>query len=83
MINCFQCVGTDRNIPDLVVETRADTLLHLLKFYHKDFENISSVSSCEFSEKLNQIFETYLPILQYSGNIFGSIPIFRLPKVRL
>lgn len=74
------CVGTDRNIPDLVVETRADTLLRLLKFYHKDFENISSTSSSEFSEKLNQIFETYLPILQYTGNIFGSIPIFRLPK---
>lgn len=33
------------------------------------------------SDKLYHIFETYLPILQQSGNIFQNLPISRLPKV--
>lgn len=48
-----------------------------------DFETVTKTSNVEFSEKLHQIFETYLPILQYAGNIFGSIPTFNLPKVGL
>ncbi|XP_054263823.1 uncharacterized protein LOC128987130 isoform X1 [Macrosteles quadrilineatus] len=74
------CVGTDRNIPDIVLDTRINTLFRLLRFYHKDFETISIKAESEFSEKLNQIFETYLPILQYSSNIFGNITTFNLPK---
>lgn len=33
------------------------------------------------SDKLYHVFETYLPILQHSGNIFQNMPISRLPKV--
>ncbi|XP_046680237.1 uncharacterized protein LOC124367457 isoform X2 [Homalodisca vitripennis] len=74
------CVGTDRNIPDVVLETRINTLYRLIRFYHLDFETMSNKSGPQFSERLNLIFETYLPILQYAGNIFGSIPTFNLPK---
>ncbi|GLG98421.1 Hermansky-Pudlak syndrome 4 protein [Gryllus bimaculatus] len=35
-------VGTDRNIPDWILQHRADTLHSLLQFYHKDFDSISS-----------------------------------------
>lgn len=27
------------------------------------------------------MFETYLPILQYSANLFSNIPVIKLPKV--
>lgn len=77
----LQCVGTDRNIPDVVLDTRITTLFRLLRFYHLDFETLSIKAKDTFSEKLHQVFETYLPILQYSSNIFGSIPTFNLPKV--
>lgn len=79
----LQCVGTDRNIPDIVLETRTDTLHRLLRFYHKDFDRIHELYSNDFLEKLSQIFEIYLPILHFAGNIFGSVPQFHLPKVSL
>ncbi|KDR12556.1 Hermansky-Pudlak syndrome 4 protein [Zootermopsis nevadensis] len=75
--------GTDQNIPDWVLVHRADTLNHLIQFYHKDLETVSSVigpGMNQFSNKLNQIFETYIPILPYAANIFGNIPTVRLPK---
>ncbi|XP_067010948.2 BLOC-3 complex member HPS4 isoform X2 [Anabrus simplex] len=75
-------VGTDRNIPNWILEHRADTLHQLVQFYHKDFDTMSSAISSEnqFLSKLNQIFEVYVPIVQFSGNIFGNIPTIRLPK---
>lgn len=76
-------VGTDRNIPDWILQHRADMLLSLVQFYHKDLDTISSVSLEEgsfFAEKLHHIFETYVPIIQYAGNIFGTIPTVKLPK---
>ncbi|KAJ9590905.1 hypothetical protein L9F63_016062, partial [Diploptera punctata] len=76
-------MGTDRNIPDWVLEHRADTMNHLIQFYHKDLETIClSVGSdnLQFTKKLNQMFETYIPILPYAANMFGNIPVIRLPK---
>ena len=86
VIKCFvfQTIGTDQNIPDWVLEHRADTFNHLIEFYHRDIETISSLAGPDtnhFTNKLNQIFETYIPILPYAANIFGNIPTIRLPKV--
>jgi hypothetical protein len=84
MLFVFQTIGTDQNIPDWVLEHRADTLNHLIQFYHRDLETISSLAGPDtnhFTNKLNQIFETYIPILPYAANIFGNIPTIRLPKV--
>jgi Hermansky-Pudlak syndrome 4 protein len=80
-------VGTDRNIPETILEYRAELLTSLLNLYHKDITTISdqfgSVLAPQYknlSEKLYHIFETFLPILQYSGNILQNISILRLPK---
>ncbi|XP_015598222.1 uncharacterized protein LOC107269173 isoform X2 [Cephus cinctus] len=76
-------VGTDRNIQDWVLERRSDTLESILKFFHCDLETISSSFASDrnkLTEKLYQMFETYLPILQYGANMFSNIPNIKLPK---
>ncbi|XP_053987375.1 uncharacterized protein LOC128880872 isoform X1 [Hylaeus volcanicus] len=76
-------VGTDRNIHDWILERRASTLESLLKFFHCDLNKILESFNYDrnkFTEKLYQMFETYLPILQYSANLFSNIPIIKLPK---
>ncbi|XP_017759494.1 PREDICTED: uncharacterized protein LOC108550299 [Eufriesea mexicana] len=76
-------VGTDRNIHDWILERRANTLESLLKFFHYDLNKILESFNNDrnkFTEKLYQMFETYLPILQYSANLFSNIPIIKLPK---
>lgn len=80
----LQAVGTDRNIHDWILERRANTLESLLKFFHYDLNKILESFNNDrnkFTEKLYQMFETYLPILQYSANLFSNIPIIKLPKV--
>ncbi|XP_066595114.1 uncharacterized protein HPS4, partial [Prorops nasuta] len=76
-------VGTDRNIQDWILERRASTLESILKFFHCDFKKILESFNNDrnrFMEKLYQMFETYLPVLQYSANLFSNIPIMKLPK---
>ncbi|XP_058979684.1 uncharacterized protein LOC131802923 isoform X2 [Musca domestica] len=78
-------VGTDRNISDYLLQHRADLLSSLVKFYHRDLQLIYDQFALQsqnknLSEKLYHIFETYLPILQYSGNVFQNIPKLRIPK---
>ncbi|XP_033230252.1 uncharacterized protein LOC117181547 isoform X2 [Belonocnema kinseyi] len=76
-------VGTDRNIQDWIIQRRANTLESLLNFFHCDLETISCLFNNErnkFTEKLYQIFETYLPILQYSASLFSSIPALKFPR---
>lgn len=77
-------MGTDRNIHDWILERRADTLESLLKFFHCDLVQILESLNNDrnrFTEKLYQMFETYLPILQHSANLFSNIPVIKLPKV--
>jgi len=77
-------VGTDRNIQDWILERRASILESLLKLFHCDLAKILESLNNDrnrFTEKLYQMFETYLPILQYSANLFSNIPIIKLPKV--
>ncbi|KAI4499425.1 hypothetical protein M0802_005321 [Mischocyttarus mexicanus] len=76
-------IGTDRNIHDWVLERRANTLESILTFFHCDLVKISESFNNDrnkFTEKLYQMFETYLPILQYSANLFSNIPVIKLPK---
>lgn len=82
----FQAVGTDRNISDYLLEYRAELLASLVRLFHRDLQSIYDQFSLSgqyknLSEKLYHIFETYLPILQYKGNIFHSTPKLRIPKV--
>ncbi|XP_075220876.1 Hermansky-Pudlak syndrome 4 protein isoform X2 [Lycorma delicatula] len=79
----IMCVGTDRNIPDSVLRARASILYQLLQFYHGNFEKLISNHSSthqELYEKLSSIFEIYLPIMIFAGNIFSTIPVLTLPK---
>lgn len=75
------CVGTDRNIPDLVLETRASILYKLLRLFHYSIENLQESSVDEdISDKLAELLQVYLPILQYATNTFGNIPVLKIPK---
>lgn len=85
--NCLQAVGTDRNISQSLLEHRAELLSSLLCLFHRDIQTMYDQFSAtgqykNLSEKLYHIFETYLPILQYNGNIFQNMPISKLPKVK-
>ncbi|XP_031637723.1 uncharacterized protein LOC116350121 isoform X2 [Contarinia nasturtii] len=78
-------VGTDRNISQSLLEHRAELLSSLVRLFHCDIQTIYDQFSASgqyknISEKLYHIFETYLPILQYNGNIFQNMPISKLPK---
>lgn len=86
LIGFVKAVGTDRNVSQSLLEHRAELLSSLVKLFHHDIQTIYDQFSASnqyknMSEKLYHIFETYLPILQYNGNIFQNMPISKLPKV--
>lgn len=78
-------MGSDRNIPDWMLKSRADKLTSLIKVYHCDLQTLAAQFPGEnnprFSEKLYQMFETYLPVLQYGCYMFQTVPLLNLPKV--
>ncbi|XP_060803263.1 uncharacterized protein LOC106140898 [Amyelois transitella] len=75
-------IGSDRNIPDWVLKNRASLLTSMIKVYHGDLQALADQmeDSKRLSEKLYQIFETYLPVLQYGCHIFQRVPMLTLPK---
>lgn len=79
-------VGTDRNVAESILHHRSELLSALLRLYHNDIEKISGLFEGQeeqrknFTDKLYHIFDTYLPILQYNGNIFHNIVLLDLPK---
>lgn len=78
----FKAVGTDRNIPDWVLQYRAETLSSLIELFHNNLDVMAEIYKNEsFPIKLYHMLETYLKILMYSGNIFCNIPALKLPKV--
>lgn len=84
---CLQAVGTDRNISQSLLKHRAELLSSLFRLFHRNIQTMHDQFSAtgqykNLSEKLYHIFETYLPILQYNGNIFQNMPISKLPKVK-
>lgn len=86
-------MGTDRNIANWILLRRAELLSSLLQFYHCDIQVIKyqieltaqtpsdSFGRSKLSDKLYQIFESYLSILQHGSNVFQNVPVIRLPKV--
>lgn len=61
-------IGTDRNVQESLLLHRATLMINILQLYHQDLNTIyEQVDQKNFSDKLYHIFETYLPILQYSG----------------
>ncbi|XP_052741595.1 uncharacterized protein LOC112057897 isoform X2 [Bicyclus anynana] len=75
-------IGSDRNIPDWVLKNRASLLTSMIKVYHGDLQALadSLEDQKRLAEKLYQIFETYLPVLQYGCHIFQRVPMLSLPK---
>ncbi|VEN61177.1 unnamed protein product [Callosobruchus maculatus] len=74
-------VGTDRNITDLLLEHRANAVYSLVKFFHNDFVSLADLYQGEsLPAKLYHIFDTYLKMLTFGGNIFSHIPTLNLPK---
>ncbi|CAH0545655.1 unnamed protein product [Brassicogethes aeneus] len=74
--------GTDRNISEWQLEHRAKTLYSIINFFHNDFSVLSQIypKRENLSAKLYHMFETYLKMLVYGGNIFSHIPTLALPK---
>ncbi|XP_068633282.1 uncharacterized protein HPS4 isoform X2 [Battus philenor] len=77
-----QAIGSDRNIPDWVLKNRASLLTSMIKVYHGDLHTIAEQMEDQkrLAEKLYQVFETYLPVLQYGCHIFQRVPMLSLPK---
>lgn len=75
-------IGSDRNIPDWVLKNRATLLTSMIKVYHGDLNTVAAQFSdnTRLSEKLYQMLETYLPVLQYGCHIFQRVPMLTLPK---
>ncbi|CAH0715280.1 unnamed protein product, partial [Brenthis ino] len=75
-------IGSDRNIPDWVLKNRASLLTSMIRVYHGDLQTLASSMEDQkrLAEKLYQIFETYLPVLQYGCHIFQRVPMLSLPK---
>ncbi|KAJ8948764.1 hypothetical protein NQ318_017933 [Aromia moschata] len=74
-------VGTDRSITDWLLKYRAMTLYSIIKFFHKDFESLANIYRDEsLSAKLYHMFETYLKVIVFGGNIFSHVPSLALPK---
>ncbi|XP_014261956.1 uncharacterized protein LOC106674035 isoform X2 [Cimex lectularius] len=77
------CVGTDRNIPDMVLKTRSDILYKLLRLFHYDIDALQATLSEEddcLTDRFSQLLQVYLPILQFATNTFGNIPTLKIPK---
>ncbi|KAH1002771.1 uncharacterized protein LOC109539341 isoform X2 [Dendroctonus ponderosae] len=74
-------VGTDKNIPDWVLQRRANVVYSMVNFFHKDFMALAQRYEAEkLKAKLYHIFDTYLKLLYLGGNIFHNIPSLDLPQ---
>lgn len=78
-------MGTDRNIPNWIIEQRAYIVHNLFEFYHLNLDSLASLhegpASNQFITRLGQIFDVYIPIIQSNGNIYENISNIKLPKV--
>ncbi|ETN61634.1 hypothetical protein AND_006701 [Anopheles darlingi] len=78
-------VGSDRNVPDSILEYRANLLSTLIELFHGNFNTLYNVfvekeQKNGFNEKVFCVMESCLPMLQFNGNIFQNMPSLRLPK---
>lgn len=78
-------VGSDRNMSEIVLEHRANFLFTLIQMYHCDIDSIhkqfdSTEHEKKFVDKMYSIMESYLPLLQFNGNIFQNVSSLKIPK---
>lgn len=76
----LQCVGTDRNIQDSILQNRANTLYNILVTFHYNIIEISDQSILK--DTFNTVISSYLSLLLVSSNIFGTTSVLKFPKVR-
>ncbi|XP_055546972.1 uncharacterized protein LOC129731185 isoform X2 [Wyeomyia smithii] len=81
----LMAVGSDRNISKVVLEHRANFLYALVKMYHGDFDVLyrdidTDYQQAKFSDKVYNILESYLPLMQCNGNIFQNVSSLKIPK---
>lgn len=68
----------------MVLETRSNILYRLLRLFHYSIEALHeslAEDDDNISDKLAELLQVYLPILQYATNTFGNIPVLKIPKV--
>lgn len=75
-------LGSDRNISETISLYRTELITNILNFYYGGIETLFDQldDKQKFSEILLNIFETYLPSIQYYGNLLNSCFRFILPK---
>lgn len=74
-------IGSDRNTPDWILEHRSKIVYSLLNFYHKSFVNLSTKYQNEaLAVKMYYIFDVYLKIILFGGNIFNQVYLLQTHK---
>uniref|UniRef100_A0A146KXY7 Hermansky-Pudlak syndrome 4 protein n=1 Tax=Lygus hesperus TaxID=30085 RepID=A0A146KXY7_LYGHE len=76
-------VGTDRNIPDVLLRKRLSSLHSLLRLFHCSIEAIDATLSEDddnLTDKFSQLLQTYLPIVLDGANEFENPPLYKIPK---
>lgn len=72
--------GSDRNISETISLYRAELITNVLSFYYGGIETLFDQLEDKFPEMLLNIFDTYLPSIQYYGNLLNSSFRFTMPK---
>jgi hypothetical protein len=74
--------GSDRNISETISLYRADLITNILNFYYGGLNTLFNQleDKSKFPEILLSIFETYLPSIQYYGNLINSSFRCIIPK---
>lgn len=75
-------IGSDRNISETITLYRAELITNILNFYYGGLSTLFNQleNKSKFSEILLTIFDTYLPSIQYYGNLLNSSFRFIIPK---
>lgn len=75
-------IGTDRNVQESVLNHRNEFMKNIIKLYHNDINEVYEQfqSRKNFCDKIYQIFETYLPTLQYNSNVLRNVYKLHVPK---
>lgn len=72
-------VGSDRNLQESILSHRCETMREIIKIYHNDLFN-QIEDRKKFSEKIYQIFETFLPVVQHNSMTIQNVYKLHLPK---
>lgn len=76
----LMAIGSDRNLHESILTRRSYFMKEIIKLYHNDIEQICEQDPKKLNDKLFQIFETYLPVIQNNSNVLQSVYKLQLPK---